>query len=84
MCILKAVSYREEYSAGQKEIPDRRERVSVWDVFANLILSTWIRRFTKECELANRVADHWRKVVTAAFSDGIYNEERYQQLIAKF
>ena len=45
--------------SGKREIPDRREKLVDWDVFTSLMLSTWIRRFTKDVPIANQVADQW-------------------------
>lgn len=78
-CIQKAVSYMIDCLEGRKAIPDRREKVSDWDVFSKLILATWIRRFTSDCDLANEIAGQWSQVVTSAFSDGSYDEERYRK-----
>ena len=76
-CIRKAVSYMNDCLTGRKSIPDRREKVHDWDVFTALILSAWIRRFTKENTDANRVAKQWADVVSAAFAGGKYNHDEY-------
>lgn len=76
-CIHKAVDYMSDCLVGRKAIPDRREKVSDWDVFSRLILATWIRRFTDSNVLANQVAGQWGSVITEAFSDGEFNEHRY-------
>ena len=44
---------------GKKTIPDRVEKVHDWNVFLSLILSTGIRRFTKDNPVANKVAEQW-------------------------
>ena len=41
--------------SGKREIPDQREKLADWDVFTSLMLSTWIRRFTKDLEERRRV-----------------------------
>lgn len=76
-CIQKAVQYMSDCLVGKKTIPDRVEKVHDWNVFLSLILSTGIRRFTKDNSAANKVAEQWAEIVTAAFADGSYNYDKY-------
>ena len=76
-CIQKAVQYMSDCLAGKRAIPDRVEKCHDWNVFTSLILSTGIRRFTKNNNAANKVAENWAEVVTAAFEDGSYNYDKY-------
>ena len=76
-CIQKAVRYMDDCLSGKNAIPDRREKVHDWDVFTDLILSAWIRRFTDDNINANIVAGKWAEVISKAFSDGHYNSEEY-------
>ena len=57
-CIQKAVSYMNDCLVGEKNIPDDREKVYDWNIFTPLMLSTWIRRFTSDNPVANKVAKH--------------------------
>lgn len=70
--IQRAVSYMSDCLVGKKQTPDRREKLHNWDVFTDLMLSTWIRRFTNEIDKANSVAVTWANIVTRAFSKGEY------------
>ena len=76
-CIQKAVQYMSDCLVGKKTIPDRVEKVHDWNVFLSLILSTGIRRFTKDNPVANKVAEQWAGIITAAFMDGSYNYDKY-------
>lgn len=76
-CIRKAVSYMNDCLIGEKEIPDRREKLHNWDVFTAMILATWIREFTMDNQKANQVAAQWAEIISHAFSDGYYNHESY-------
>ena len=76
-CIRKALRYMDDCLAGKHTIPDHREKIHDWDVFTDLILSTWIRRFTDGNERANAVARLWAEVVTAAFVGGKYDQDAY-------
>lgn len=76
-CIQKALAYMNDCLTGKNCIPDRAEKVHDWGIFTSLIVSVWIRRFTSENVYANDVAEKWAKIITAAFSNGIYNHDRY-------
>lgn len=76
-CIQKAVTYMHDCLKGKKEIPDRREKLHDWYIFTQLILSTWIRRFTKENTSANTVAATWACIVSAAFKSSTYLHDDY-------
>jgi len=75
--IQNCVSYLHDCLLGKKQIPDRREKLHDWDIFTNLMLSTWIRKFTKDCDSANKTADIWANIISSAFVDGVYNHEKY-------
>jgi len=62
--------------AGKKKIPDRREKIHDWDVFTNLMLSTWICHFTNNNFLTNKTANEWAMIVSLAF--GVYNQGAYE------
>lgn len=75
--IQKAVSYMSDCLSGKKQTPDRREKLHNWDIFTNLMLSTWILRFTNEIDKANLVAEIWADIITHAFSKGKYLHDEY-------
>lgn len=76
-CIQKAVSYMNDCLIGKRVIPDRQERLHDWDVFTAMMLSTWIRRFTLDNANANEVAKKWATIITKAFSEGVYDHDKY-------
>lgn len=76
-CIQKAVRYMNDCLIGENAIPDRREKVHDWDIFTSMILSTWIRRFTDDNPHANKVAERWAGVISAAFSSGKFDYDEY-------
>lgn len=69
-CIQKTVQYMHDCLIGKKEMPDRREKTHNWDTFTQLMLSTWIRRFTKDDTSANEVANTWANIISFAFKTG--------------
>lgn len=63
---------------GERRMPDRREVTHDWDLFTELMLATWIRRFAPDDLLAKPVARRWAQVITAAFEGGPYSDARYK------
>lgn len=75
--IIKCVNFMEDCLKGKKIMPDRREKTHDWDLFTELMLATWIRRFTLESDLANKIADDWGKIVSEAVHSGRFNHSDY-------
>lgn len=75
--IQKAVSYMSDCLTGKNQTPDRREKLHDWDIFTDLMLSTWIRRFVNTHKKANSVASVWADIVSRAFSKGGYAHTDY-------
>lgn len=76
-CIQKAVSYMSDCLSGKKTIPDRAEKWHDWDVFTQLMLAAWIRRFTTSDPAANLIAERWGQIIRAAFTNGHYQHDAY-------
>ena len=76
-CIARAVSYMNDCLIGEKQTPDRREKLHDWDIFTSLMLSTWIRRFTKDNPAANKVAEKWVMLIKTAFTGSVYDHAAY-------
>ncbi len=81
--IKKAISYMNDCLAGKKVTPDRREKGLDWDIFMELMLATWIRRFTRDNALANNIAKKWVDAAVAAFCSGKYNTEAFHNVFDK-
>jgi hypothetical protein len=76
-CIAKAVKYMDDCLAGRKQAPDRREKLHDWDIFTEMILSTWILRFTNHNPMAVKIAEKWAALISSAFIDGQYDHAAY-------
>ncbi|MEA4863197.1 MAG: hypothetical protein AB7F40_07300 [Victivallaceae bacterium] len=76
-CVARAVSYMHDCLIGKKTMPDCREVTHDWDIFTDLMLATWIRRFTDDDDAANNVADRWAGIISGAFSGGGYSHKSY-------
>jgi len=75
--IKKAVKYMNDCLIGKNRIPDREEKTHNWNVFTGLILSTWIRIFTKDNENANNITEKWREIISNAFVNNTYEHNIY-------
>lgn len=75
--IQKTVKYMSDCLSGAKQIPDRQEKLHNWDIFTKLMLSTWICKFTKENDTANKIADSWSAIISSAFTDNVYDHSEY-------
>jgi hypothetical protein len=75
--IQKALAYMHGCLADTSKIPDYREKRLDWDIFVELMLAVWIRRFTCDDSLANSIAEKWRVITDAAFQTGRYDPDAY-------
>jgi hypothetical protein len=75
--VKKAVKYMNDCLTGKTKIPDREEKTHNWNVYTELMLSTWIRKFTDENKAANNAAAKWREIISAAFKNGFYDHGEY-------
>jgi hypothetical protein len=75
--IQRAVQYMGDCLIGKLQIPDRREKLHDWDVFVDMMLSTWIRKFTNLNTQANETAETWASIISSAFAPKTYCHEEY-------
>jgi hypothetical protein len=75
--IQKVLTYMHNCLANTSLMPDPREKRMDWDIFIELMLASWIRRFTGDDDLANGVAAKWKTIVEAAFQTGSYDPDAY-------
>jgi hypothetical protein len=75
--IKNAVKYMANCLNGKMKIPDREEKAHNWNVYTELMLSTWIRIFTTDNTRANTVAENWRNIITGSFAGGKYDHNEY-------
>lgn len=81
--IRKTVDYMSDCLLGKKAMPTRREKSHNWDMFMELMLSTWIRKFTKDCNKANEIAEIWSSVIIDSFKTGEYLYQQYYTAYSK-
>ena len=76
--IKKAVKYMNDCLTGKNHIPDREEKTHTpWKKYIELMLSTWIKIFTKDNEIANSVAQNWCEIINGTFAKGYYDHDLY-------
>jgi len=76
--IKKAVKYMNDCLTGKNRIPDRDEKTHIpWKKYVELMLSTWIKVFTKDNETANNTAQNWSEVINGTFINGYYDHSLY-------
>jgi hypothetical protein len=76
--IKKAVKYMNDCLIGKNRIPDREEKThKPWSVFIGLMLSTWIKIFTKNNDAANSFTVKWCEIINDSFVDNKYNHNIY-------
>lgn len=76
-CIRRGLSYMHACLAGDKQLPDRREKRHDWDAFTKLILAANICLFTDDDPLANAVREKWAQVITAACGGSSFDQAEY-------
>lgn len=56
-CIARAVAYMDAVLRGEQAFPDPWKKTHDWAAFIEMVMATWIRRFTLENEWANAVGE---------------------------
>ncbi len=77
-CIQNAIAYMEK-RIHTGILPESKEKTSDFETFVDLVLAAWIRRFTCGSDAANKIAKEWATIITAAFQNGIYDQDAYNK-----
>lgn len=75
--IRKAVDCMTACLRRERKIDDYWEKTQDWDLYTQLMLSTWVKIFDPENELASAFAGKWANVIEAAFEGGEANGKAY-------
>ena len=75
-CLHRAAKYMES-CLESCEIPDGREKTHNWDIFVEMMLSSWLCRLHADVPHAQETADKWAKVLNVAFCTGTYCHTEY-------
>lgn len=75
--IRKAVDCMIACLCGKRKIDDYLEKSHDWELFTRLMLSTWVKIFEPDNQIALSFAKQWANVINKAFENGIYNDSAY-------
>jgi hypothetical protein len=80
--IRKAVNYLHNCLDRKIKYPDHPEgspdeNFKNFYIAVDLMLSTWIKRFTLEDKIANSVVKRWAIIINSAFENGKYDHNKY-------
>jgi hypothetical protein len=81
--IQKTVKYLHNCLTGKESIPDRWEKGSDWKSYHDLMLSTWIKRFTLGDKYANKISDKWVEIVNNSFVKNQFAQNLYDSMYNK-
>jgi len=86
--IKKAIIYLDDCLLGKNIIPDTVEKDIDWKIFTELMIATWIRKFTLENKRANNISCKWASIVENSIIDSkfdplIYDSLHYNTLSVK-
>ncbi|WP_461257455.1 hypothetical protein [Treponema sp. R80B11-R83G3] len=81
--IKSAIKYMNDCLIGKNRPPDREEKLHNTKIYMELMLSTWIRRFTEENKMANKTAGKWAEIINSSFKNGYYDHNNYINVFEK-
>lgn len=81
--IWKSVNCMVSCLRGERKIDDYWEKGRDWELFTKLMLSTWVRIFEPDNEVALEFAKHWTNIIEEAFKSGSYNGESCKMAYAE-
>jgi hypothetical protein len=83
--INKSLKYLHNCLCRKDSIPDRIEKSHNWNIYVDLMLATWIRRFSASFEKANQIADKWGTIFSASFNkNGLSMESFNTEFVSQF
>lgn len=75
--IRKAVDCMTLCLAGERKIDNYWEKTHNWELFTQLMLSTWVKIFVPDNEMALKFSKRWSNIIDKAFESGTYNDDAY-------
>jgi hypothetical protein len=76
--IQKAIKYLHNCLIGNENIPDYYEKSSDWKSYLDLMMSTWIKRFTPDDRYANDISNKWAAIINESFIKNKFNQQEYE------
>jgi hypothetical protein len=78
--IQKTVKYLHNCLIGKENIPDYQEKGSDWKSYHDLMISTWIKRFTSDDKSANGIANKWVEIINSSFAGKKFEQNIYDSV----
>lgn len=75
----KTLKYVKKCLYREIEIPDRREKVTHWDVFLDLMFSSWLITFGYEDSKVNENINRWVHVISSSIENNEFNFDKYKE-----
>jgi hypothetical protein len=81
--IQKTIKYLHNCLIGKENIPDRYEKGSDWKTYLDLMVSTWIKRFTPDDKIANNISNKWSEIINNSFIENVFSQQVYESMYNK-
>jgi hypothetical protein len=78
--IQKTIKYLHNCLLGKENIPDRYEKGSDWKTYLDLMISTWIKRFTSDDKIANTISNKWAEIINNSFIENVFSQQEYESM----
>lgn len=76
--IRKAVDCMVSCLRGERKIDNYWEKTHDWNLYTKLMLSTWVKIYEPDNEVALNFAKQWANIIEKAFESGVYDNEQFQ------
>lgn len=76
--IRKAVDCMVSCLRGERKIDNYWEKNRDWNLYTKLMLSTWVKIYEPDNEVALNFARQWANIMERAFQSGVYDNEQFQ------
>ncbi len=73
--VRNAVDYMIACLKGERKIDNYWEKTMDWDLFTRLMLSTWVKLFVPDNDIALGFSKHWANIIEKTFENGIYDND---------
>lgn len=77
--VKKCLEYLKRCLYKEIIVPDRREKVINWDVFEELMFSTWLNIFKVNDEKVTSIQSVWKSVIENSIVDNKFNFKEYKK-----
>lgn len=76
--LLRTLEYIKKCLYREIEIPDRREKVTHWDVFLDLMFSSWLVTFDYKDSKVEKIISQWVNIISNSIINNEFCFEKYK------